>query len=489
MNENILNIRRRPEKMNQDYTRVIIKYHSQNKKRANHIVQRILELSEKRVNELIKEILKDFSGRHKNLEKMFIKHYNKVSDLATIKSKISNNRKYLIGSYFSHEYSIEAAAFFNPSIVIHPDQKGLLKGHVRIILSFRATGEGHVSSVEFRSGILDDENNILLDPISRYVEPPDVIENPLYDKHTFRLKLKEMGCNNELSAGIFSRLGNEFTLQQLKKVIKFTSGEVYFSHLVVERTIKNILWLAKSNYEVEFQKNVNVSERVLFPVTENEKNGIEDARFVRFIDNDGTITYYATFTAYNGYTILPQLIETKDFLKFKIITLNGDAVQNKGMALFPRKVNGKYMMISRQDGENMYIMTSDNVHFWQEAKLLRRPLATWEFVQIGNCGSPIETEKGWILLTHGVGPMREYSIGVDLLDLKDPSFIIASTKQPLLTPNDQEREGYVPNVVYTCGALIHNKELVIPYAMSDSTSGFALISLKNLFSVLLNQKK
>lgn len=488
MNKKHLNIRRKAEKITHDQTRVIIKYYSQNKIRVNHIVHRIMKLTEDNVNIIIKEVIEDFSIRHKNIWQVLMKHFKKVSNMLPAGIKLSEKRKILIGAYFSCEYSIEAAAFFNPSIVIHPDQHHLPEGHLRIILSFRATGEGHVSSVEFRSGILDEKNNIFLDPVSRYVEPPEVIENPIYDKHTFRLKLKELDYNNEISKNIFGKLADEFTLIQLKEAIKKREKEENLKRSVVDRTIKNILWLAKSNYEVEFHKDVKISERVLFPVTENEKNGIEDARFVRFIDDD-EITYYATFTAYNGFTILPQLIETKDFLKFRIITLNGDAVQNKGMALFPKKINGKYMMISRQDGENMYIMESDNIHFWQEAKLLRRPEAAWEFIQIGNCGSPIETKKGWLLLTHGVGPMRKYSIGVDLLELNDPSKIIASLSEPLISPNKQEREGYVPNVVYSCGALIHNNELVMPYAMSDTSSGFAIISLDELFSVLLYQNR
>jgi predicted GH43/DUF377 family glycosyl hydrolase len=480
-----LNIRRKTEKLTQDETRVIIKFYGQKKERAIHIIERIMNLSEENVNTIIEQVIEDFSMRHKNIWQVFMKHYKKVSSLVPSNVELSDERKILIGSYFSSEYSIEAAAFFNPSIVIHPDQSHLPKGHLRIILSFRATGEGHVSSVEFRSGILDDKNNILFNPISRYVEQPELIENPVYDKHTFSLKLNELNYGNEVSIKIFEKLSDTFTLIQLKEVIRDIFNKDYKPTALVERAIKNILWLAKSNYEVEFRKDRKISERVLFPVTDNEKMGIEDARFVRFIDDNGSESYFATYTAYNGFTILPQLIETKDFLTFKMSTLNGKAVQNKGMALFPGKINGKYMMISRQDGESMYIMESDNVHFWQEAKLLRRPQETWEFIQIGNCGSPIKTEKGWLLLTHGVGPMREYSIGVDLLDLKDPSKVIASLPEPLLSPNNMEREGYVPNVVYTCGALIHNNELVIPYAMSDSSSGFAVVALDELFSALL----
>ena len=481
-----LNIRRKAEKLSQDHKRVIIKYYYQiEEKRIKHIIDRVMQLSEDHVNKIIEEVIEDFSNRHKNIWQVFMRHYKKVSSYIAPNLELSDERKILIGSYFSREYSIEAAAFFNPSIVIHPDQSHLPKKHLRIILSFRATGEGHISSVEFRSGILDEKNNIIFDPVSRYVEPPEIIENPVFDKHTFFLKLKELDYNNEISENIFGKLSDNFTFVQLKESVKKILQEENMSHSVVDRTIYNIFWLAKSNYEVKFRNDRSISERVLFPVSENEKNGIEDARFVHFIDDNGEAIYYATYTAYNGFTILPQLIETKDFTKFRMLTLNGKAVKNKGMALFPKKINGKYMMISRQDGENMYIMESDNIHFWQEAKLLRRPESPWEFIQIGNCGSPIETKKGWLLLTHGVGPMREYSIGVDLLDLNDPSKVIASLSEPLLSPNTMEREGYVPNVVYSCGALIHNNELVIPYAMSDTSSGFAVVSLDELFSALI----
>ena len=249
-------------------------------------------------------------------------------------------------------------------------------------------------------------------------------------------------------------------------------------------TIEKVLWLARSNYELKFREDRRISEKVIFPVSENESRGIEDARFVRFIDDDGEVIYYATYTAYNGFDILPQLLETSDFISFKIRTLNGKEAQNKGMALFPRKIDGRYMMISRQDGENMYIMTSDHLHFWHKAKLLQEPKYSWEFIQIGNCGSPMETEAGWILLTHGVGAMRKYCIGAYLLDLEDPSKVIGRLAEPLLSPTEEEREGYVPNVLYSCGAIINNDEVIIPYSMSDTASGFAVVSVKELLSRL-----
>ena len=277
---------------------------------------------------------------------------------------------------------------------------------------------------------------------------------------------------------MLEQLPDEFTYNELKTKIARLLLDPNIS--INSEAIEIMRWLANSNYEIEFHKAHVLSERVIFPVSENEISGIEDARFVQFFNDNGEITYYATYTAYNGITILPQLIETIDFITFNILTLNGSAVKNKGMALFPRKINGLYAMLSRQDGENNYIMYSDNIHFWQESRIIQEPAYPWEFIQLGNCGSPLEINEGWLVLTHGVGPMRQYCIGAILLDLEDPSKIIGRLKEPLITPNEEEREGYVPNVVYSCGSLIHNGELIIPYAMSDISSGIATVNISEL---------
>ena len=286
-----------------------------------------------------------------------------------------------------------------------------------------------------------------------------------------------------ISQQVYALLEDEFLLSDLIGVLQ----------MVIDSEHKDIgekiMWLAKSNYELQFKLDQELSEKIIFPASQNDSNGIEDARFVRFVDDDGSVTYYATYTAYNGRDILPQIIETKDFLTFKMITLNGKFSKNKGMALFPRKINGKYMMISRVDGENLYLMSSDNLHFWQNAELIKGPENAWEFIQIGNCGSPIETDNGWILLTHGVGPMREYSIGVILLDIENPNKIIGNMREPLLICNQDEREGYVPNVVYSCGSIIHNNNLIIPYAMSDTCSGIVTVTLSELFKNIKKEKE
>jgi predicted GH43/DUF377 family glycosyl hydrolase len=382
------------------------------------------------------------------------------------------------------EYSIESAALFNPSIVPHPDQSNLPDGSLRFIMSLRATGEGHLSSIVFRSGVLDATNTILFDTISDYVVTPDIHLDPVYDLNLFRLKLQEMQTDNAVMHHLLNQLPDTFSYYRLKKNIEALRANPVFSEEQQNRTFESIFWLANSNYEVHFDPNHLISEHIIFPSSKIESRGIEDARFVQFFNDDGQVTYYATYTAYNGVSILPQLIETKDFMQFKISTLNGQAVHNKGMALFPRKIRDRYVMLSRQDGENNRIMFSDNVHFWQESEIIQEPTHPWEFIQIGNCGSPLETSEGWIVLTHGVGPMRQYCIGAILLDLENPAKVIAHLEQPLLVPHEEEREGYVPNVVYSCGSLIHNNELVIPYAMSDVMSGIATVRVDKLISCM-----
>ena len=443
-----------------------------------------MDLPDRTAEGLLEQIMLDFSRRHKDIKSVFERHLNAVKDYVPPNVVLSETKKALIGAYFTREYSIESAALFNPSIVLHPDQSHLDKSRLRFIMSLRATGEGHVSSIVFRSGILDEHNMFLFDPISDYVETPDIQLNPVYDRHLFQLKLHEMEVCNEVTVHLLDQLPEEFTYNELKESIEALRGKPVFSGARQNETFDIMYWLANSNYELNFRPEHRISERVIFPVSENESRGIEDARFVQFFDDNGEITYYATYTAYNGFRILPQLIETKDFVKFRIITLNGQAVQNKGMALFPRKIDGRYVMLSRQDGENNHIMFSDNIHFWQESEIIQEPTRPWEFIQIGNCGSPLETDEGWIVLTHGVGPMRQYCIGAMLLDLENPAKIIARLDEPLLTPREEEREGYVPNVVYTCGAIIHNGDLVIPYAMSDLISGIATVGVSELISCM-----
>ncbi|MCD6262639.1 MAG: glycoside hydrolase family 130 protein [Deltaproteobacteria bacterium] len=476
-----LGVRRKKGIYIRDSARVITRlYMPGNYNCVNRLLERILNMSEEEVSEVLDYVVKHYSKRHRDIFNAFEKNFLKAKPFMPGDVKISDQKRALIGAYFTMEYSIESAGLFNPSIVLHPNQDHLAEGSIRFVMSFRAVGEGHISSIEFRSGKIDKDNKILLDPVSRFVDTPEVQLNPVYLKRLFELKLNEMGACNEITAYLFERLPEEFTYEQGKKELQKILNRNMFSQDLLHKTVERILWVARSNYEIKFRSDRRISERVIFPVSENESMGLEDARFTRFIDDDGTVIYYATYTAYNGRDVLPQMIETKDFVTFRILTLNGKAVQNKGMALFPRRINGKFVMVSRQDGVNNHIMFSDNLHFWQESKVIQEPSESWELVQIGNCGPPLETKRGWLLLTHGVGPMRQYSMSAILFDLDNPAKIIGRLPYPLLTPTEEERDGYVPNVVYSCGAIIHNGELIIPYGMSDIRSGFASVPLDKL---------
>jgi predicted GH43/DUF377 family glycosyl hydrolase len=387
------------------------------KTRANHIVERVLNLDSEAAAGQLADVLENFQGRHRNLLKTFERRADEMEEALLAHCTFSEVQRQLIGAYFLHEYSFEASALFNPSIVPHPDQSGIPNGSLRFILSLRAVGEGHVSSLTFRAGAIAADGSITVDPTARLATSPRITHR--------------------------------------------TAGPV------------------GDEVEFAFEPAPDISERVIFPVTESQSNGIEDARFVQFSDG-GRTTYYATYTAYKGTAIRSELIETADFLSFRMTPLQGAAARNKGMALFPRKIDGRYAMIARQDNENLYLVYSDDLYRWEGGQAILKPQFPWEFVQIGNCGSPIELEEGWLMLTHGVGPVRKYSIGAALLDKRDPSRVLARSSEPLLRPEPSEREGYVPNVVYTCGAMTHNDQLILPYAVSDTYSNFATIQISAL---------
>ena len=478
-----LRVVRRPERFVADKRRVITRpFLPDNEEHLKSVLDRVLGLSDAEVSRLSSNVMADFSTRHRDVVQAFETHFSMVSEHLDDRP-ISCERRLLIGAYFTKEYSVEAAALFNPSMVPHPDQHDLPPGACRIIVSLRVTGEGHISSIGFRSGVIDPAGEITIDPVSRYVATPEIVSIPVYDKHTFDLKLSEMGVHNDISEIVLEGLPPKFTTDDLKQGIENLRRRGT-APAIVRETVDAIGWLARSNYVAVFPPDCAVSERIIFPVSENESRGIEDARFVRFVDDDGAVMYYATYTAFNGFQVLPQLIKTPDFRSFRIATLNGKCAANKGMALFPRKLDGLYTSISRLDGENLYLLQSDNINFWNTAKKIRGPLYPWEFFQIGNCGSPIETDEGWLLLNHGVGPMRRYTVGVDLLDKNDPSLVIARLDKPILIPEEHERDGYVPNVAYSCGAMVHNDQLIIPYAMSDSIAGIATLSLPELMAQL-----
>jgi len=472
-----------------DPTRVITRFLFTTEERAIQTIQAVLNMSAQEASTVLSQVLRDFSMRHRNISKIFEKNFNRIAHLL-VHLKVDPDlldipQKILIGSYFTMEYSIESAAFFNPSMVEHPDQSETGPDEKRVIMSFRATGEGHISSIVFRMGVLDRNNNLSLEPVGRMLEEAEHIRRFVYDKRSFMRKFDEMHeINTQIAPGsILDDLGDQFTYVELEECIQKARKS---KRVTAEKEVllNQIIWLASSHYELDFSLDTNLSERVIFPVSANEKNGVEDARFVKFTDEKGQSTYFGTYTAYDGTSIMPKMLDTRDFYHFNILPLHGEIAQNKGMALFPRKVNGKYAMLCRLDGFNNYIAFSDEVTVWREAKLIQQPKFPWEFVQIGNCGSPVETEAGWLVITHGVGPMREYVLGASLFDLQNPEKEIGRLSSPLLMPKNGEREGYVPNVVYSCGSIIHNNDLVIPYAMSDYASTYATADLRELLSAL-----
>jgi predicted GH43/DUF377 family glycosyl hydrolase len=468
-----------------DPARVLIRpFVPSSDQRSIKICARVMGLSDSDVRAQLDQVMAEFDVRHLEIRQFLRRRFEQVRPYLLTDEKLSTERELLIGACFTHEYSLEAAALFNPSIVPHPDQSDLPPGALRFVLSLRATGEGHISSITFRTGVLDAGNNISVNEPTRHCLEPATVPSAAYEKLTFTRKLEELGLAGEFGRHVLQALGDAFTLDELRASIATAIKKLPTGDHDTETLTRKITALAQSNYEVQFAPGSRLSERVLFPMTPSQSNGIEDARFVRFTNDDGTYSYYATYTAYDGKLILPQLLETPDFLHFKFITLNGPAVQNKGMALFPRKIGGRYVMLGRQDYENIYIMFSDHSHFWSDPQLLLKPTFPWEFIQLGNCGSPIETDAGWLVISHGVGPMRKYCIGAFLLDRDDPTKVLGRLGEPLLKPEAQEREGYVPNVVYSCGSILHGRTLIIPYAMSDYATTFATVPIDEVLAAM-----
>jgi predicted GH43/DUF377 family glycosyl hydrolase len=464
-------------------SRVIIRpFELNTTSRVERIIARIAALTDAEVDQQLDIVMLEFHSRHQRTREFFLQRYEHVRRHAITDQAITENRQLLIGSYFTQEYALESAALFNPSIVPHPDQSNLPSGSRRFVLSLRATGEGHISSIVFRSGTLDANCQITIDEPTRFVVAPALVPDSIYEKGLFHRKLTELGINGPMTDQVLTSLSESFTFSDLERTIEQVLKSQRIRQREFEPIAHTMRLLAKANYEIRFDPTLNMSERVIFPSSPTETNGIEDARFVRFLHDNGRAVYNATYTAYDGRVTLPQLLETEDFVHFKVSTMNGPEVKNKGFAMFPRLIQGQYAMLSRQDNENIFLMLSDQPHFWYTKTLLARPTYPWEFVQLGNCGSPIETEKGWLVLTHGVGPMRKYAMGAFLLDRDDPTRLLGRLKRPLLEPNASEREGYVPNVVYSCGAIVHAGQLVIPYAMSDYATSFATVPLAEVLA-------
>ena len=485
-----LYIERKPIRINPDPKRVIARFFFNGNDRAKEVIQRVMAISDEEVFSIISPLLQEYSKRHRNITRALNRHCSKLkplfAELEIDFDTLNVYRKLLVGSYFTHEYSVESAAFFNPSIVEDPDQSELHEGQKRVIISFRAVGEGHISSITFRRAFIDENNNITVTPAGNYIDEAEIVRNAVYNKKLFFEKAAVTQINIDVLKELESKLDHHFEYSNLRRII-LDSQKLQESDLK-RLEYDKVLWLADSYYEIVFSLDTDISDRVIFPISEYERKGIEDARFVNFRYEDGSTVYYATYTAYDGSLIMPKLLQTIDFINFKIMPLYGEGAQNKNLALFPRKINGKFAMISRIDGCNNYIMYSDKINIWEKAIMLQQPKFTWEFIQIGNCGSPIETDHGWIVITHGVGPMRRYVLGVSLLKLDDPSVEIGRLREPLLIPNSDEREGYVPNVLYSCGSIIHNGKLIIPYGVSDSSTAFAEVDLNDLINKLITDE-
>jgi len=415
--------------------------------RADAVIARVLAMDDARIHQVLTETLMGFDSRHHDLTRTFREHFALVAHRIPGADELSDQSRQLIGAYFTQEYALEAAALFNPSLVPHPDQEGLSEGELRFIMSLRAVGEGHISSIEIRTGVLG-------------AAPGEVhLDEP--DPHPTTGRVAPAAMSSDRRADPDAHESGHDLLD-----VESASPENQ-----------------SAAYTLCFDPGRQLSGRVVFPTVEAESHGVEDARFVAFTDG-GAVTYHATYTAYDGSNVAPRLLTTQDWLTFHSRPQRGPAARDKGMALFPRKVGGRYLALTRWDRESLGVTSSDDAVTWGAPITLASPERPWEIVQLGQCGSPIQTASGWLVLTHGVGPMRTYGIGALLLDLDDPTVVLGALEQPFLTADQDERDGYVPNVVYSCGALVHGGQLVLPYGCSDSIVRFAFVDMRTLLERL-----
>lgn len=449
--------------------------------RADSVIERVVGMTDEEVTTTLNETIGRYGDRHFDFRATLAEHFALIAHHLPKVMDISTERRDLIGAYFTKEYAVEGAALFNPSIVIHPDQTGLAAGQLRFIMSVRAVGEGHISSIEFRTGVLTNSDKIHIDDPGKHLVTGRSSPGTM-SLDFLRDALVEF--EDEAASKYFlSLLPDQFNASHLHAAIASVE-EDELTRSSAKEIIKEIRWIASCNYRLEFPHDRELSERVLYPTSIDETHGMEDARFTQFTEDDGRVTYFGTYTAYNGFQVKPHLIQTNDFQTFDITRLIGSAAKNKGMALFPRRVNGKYLALSRWDRENISVASSLDNRKWSNPVGVLIPEQPWEFIQLGNCGSPIETLDGWLVITHGVGPMREYGIGALLLDLEEPTKVIGALSLPILTANDEEREGYTPNVVYSCGALLHGDTLLLPYGYSDASIRFAFVDVPELLKQL-----
>jgi predicted GH43/DUF377 family glycosyl hydrolase len=479
-----VHVNRLPIELEPDSRRVITRFFGfAEENRMRGIIARLLAIPDETVAALLAGLEHDFRPLHANIDDVFRENYAAVKKYLPNQDGLSEERQRLIGASFTMEYAIESAALFNPSMVPAIDQANVPPGSIRFLMSLRATGEGHLSSIVFRRGLIDAEGSVTIDPAGRYSRPLKATMPDHFEKAYFVRQLQTLDAWTKHTQAILGRLGDRFTRAELSNAIDEGRKQATVSG-ESEESNDALLAITQANYQVPLVPGTDVSEAVIFPHSDNERRGIEDLRLVQFTGNDGSVHYYGTYTAFNGFRIFPHLLEYPVGHNVEVHMLTGRCAKNKGMALFPRTIQGRYAMIARLDNENLFYMESDDVCVWDEAELLRGPLFPWEVIQIGNCGPPLETEAGWLLLTHGVGPMRQYCIGAILLDLEDPRRVIGQTSEPILVPTGRERFGYVPNVVYSCGGMIHAGNLILPYAMSDVATSIAVINLQELLDSL-----
>lgn len=477
-------VERLPIQIEPDPQRVLSRFFVTDEQKARRRIDRALSLTDDETTQIISELVRQYDGKHYDIDEVWLEHYQRVASLLPKNTPpLSIARRQLIGAYFTMDYALEAVALFNPSIVPSLNQDDLLPDSLRFTLSLRAVGEGHVSSIVMRNGVIDAENNITLAPPNptRRALPEEI--DATFKTANYKRTLHDLGALGPLEELVLDRIGDRVSSADLQRELEHARDDAA-SLEQWQQTQDNLISLMESNHRLQIPNGADLSELVIFPVSQNESRGIEDLRLVQFTDDGGTTTLCGTYTAFNGHTIFPTMLIVNGNGSIQSHTMSGRHARNKGMALFPRKINGRFVMSGRLDGENLYILESDNPLVWNEGRLSLEPKYWWQFSVIGNCGSPIETPEGWILLTHGVGPMRQYSIGAVLLDLEDPARVIGELTEPLISPTEDERIGYVPNVVYTCGALLHNGSLIIPYAVSDVITKFAKVNIDELLSEL-----
>jgi predicted GH43/DUF377 family glycosyl hydrolase len=451
--------------------------------RASPVVDRILALDDDEVQRSFDDVMARFADRHRDLLGTFEEHAAALAHRLGPDIALSRTRRLLLGATFTSEYSVEGAALCNPSMVAHPDQTDVPADALRFVMSVRAIGEGHRSSIGFRTGVVDADGEVHVDASSPFLTTGTTRSAPLHAS-VFRGELLRLGTGGENAEDLLHSLGDRFSAVALERQLVQFQDRLPTRHHAT-RMIALLREIAARTYGVAFAEDTTVPERVLWPATAAESNGMEDARFVRFVEDDATIRYLATYTAYDGDSISQQLLESDDLRSFTSSPVVGAAAANKGLALFPRRVGGRFAALSRADRETNAVAFTDELHRWDTATPCQVPARSWEVLQLGNCGPPIETDDGWLVLTHGVGPMRTYSIGAILLDLEDPTRLIGSLPEPLLSPAADERDGYVPNVVYSCGALVHAGTLVLPYGIGDAAIGIATVALQPLVDALL----